>query len=171
MKSHRQTLKQESCFLGVLLNGSDMSANQSINQSINTFITRHGTEAVQMVQTDCMGWLDQQGSLAVEKRSPDNKVWQVWNWSAANLLCQLFGHIMPCTIFLINNITEDAWLCVFDDTIGWYSEEVVHQEITTDTCDTAQEIRLWLGKVIATKAVLLQSLKALLALLSRQYWR
>ena len=36
-------------------------------------------------ETDCMGWSDQQGSLAVEKRSPDNKVWQVWNWSAAGL--------------------------------------------------------------------------------------
>ena len=31
------------------------------------------------------GWLDQQGSLAVEKRSPDNKVLRVWNWSAAGL--------------------------------------------------------------------------------------
>ena len=36
-------------------------------------------------ETDCMGWSDQQGSLAVEKRSPDNKVWRVWNWSAAGL--------------------------------------------------------------------------------------
>jgi len=36
-------------------------------------------------ETDCMGWSDQQGGLAVEKRSPDNKVWQVWNWSAAGL--------------------------------------------------------------------------------------
>ena len=25
-------------------------------------------------ETGCMGWSDQQGSLAVEKRSPDNKV-------------------------------------------------------------------------------------------------
>ena len=36
-------------------------------------------------ETDCMGWSDQQDSLAVEKRSPDNKVWRVWNWSAARL--------------------------------------------------------------------------------------
>ena len=36
-------------------------------------------------ETDCMGWSDQQGSLAVEKKSPDNKVWRVWNWSAAGL--------------------------------------------------------------------------------------
>ena len=36
-------------------------------------------------ETDCMGQSDQQGSLAVEKRSPDNKVWRVWNWSAAGL--------------------------------------------------------------------------------------
>jgi len=48
---------------------------------------------------------------------------------------------------------------------GWHSEEIVYQEVTTDTCHTAQEIRLWLGKVSAAEFVLLKSGTAPLRLL------